>query len=296
MTASLLVLAVGLLAAPLTRSNVSVFDGQTAIPVDVQFVSGQTKITIGLPTFPVTNAFLGFDHFLYGAENPIVRVQDEGCDEPVVDGTACGWRVNFDGCNGDGFGCFASHSSQDPAGHGDRTAPLVFFLAGEATLTPNDRGAVFALHGRFEDCSGWFSDGIAAVSPEPACIARPPQPPLRACSLQVEPSSLSLVQGGAASAVVTVAETGDAPFPPLTLSILPSPLPAGLALVLAPNPTTGPGDLSLSVQASSSAPAGAAAVTVRANGTDPSSGQAIQCEVQLALEVTSRPPAQCICP
>jgi hypothetical protein len=159
-------------AGSLTHANVSEFDGKTAIPVAIASVGGDTRVTIGVAaSWPVENRFLGFDHFSYNAsstDHPVIRVADEGCDEAVVSGWACGWHVNFDGSTADGFGTFASRTNSDSASHGGSTQPLVFWLRGSADITANEHGAKFALHGRFGDgpgtsagCSGWFSDGTS---------------------------------------------------------------------------------------------------------------------------------------
>lgn len=274
----------------LTHSNVSELDGQVAIVVNVERMGGKTVVTIPpITSWPVENAFRGLDKFYYGApglEHPVIRVKDEGCDEPVINGRACGWTVNDDGCIAAGFGCFASRKTAGPAAHGATTQPLVFVLQGETDFDRNNHGARFAVHGRFDqDCSGWFSDGTATeVEPIPAC-----QPPAEhTCSISVDPAALELLLGGWGSATVTVTETGQ-PVVPITLSIVPVPLPPGISIGLVPNPVSPPGTSVLTVQTTPGAGTGTTQLSIVGQG-QVGTGAPFQCRTTLELEILPPPP------
>lgn len=282
----------------LTHSNVSQFDGQAAILVRTELVGGNTVVTIpAVTSWPVENAFLGIDQFFYGAsryDHPIIRVKDEGCDELVIGGQACGWTVNYDGCTADSFGCFASSKSADSASHGATTQELVFVLLGDVNFAANGRGATFAVHARFgRDCGGWFSDGTASyVGSNPNCR------PLceRACSLSVDPTSLEFQRGGWGQATVTVNETGPMPWVPITLSVDPLSLPLGVSVGLIPNPVNPPGTSLMTVSTAPDAPLGTTQIVIQGQGYEPT-GQPFWCRT--ALELTIRPPPQpgaCYCP
>jgi hypothetical protein len=191
----------GPLDIQMTHSNVAEFDGNVDIVAHIEPAGGDTRVDIHPdPTWPISNAFLGFDKFYYNANfmaHPIIRVISEGCDEPVVAGTACGWDVNQGSCVADGFGCFASLASADPSGHSGVDSPLTFIIAGDANILPNAQGARFSLHARFAEvpgtgvgCSGWFSDGqnLGAPTSDPGCVAT--QAP--SCTLTMSPVLLAL--------------------------------------------------------------------------------------------------------
>lgn len=274
----------------LTHSNVSEFDGKINIPIIVEDEDGFTKVTINpVPAWPVGNGFLGFDKFFYNAPretNPIIRIQSEGCDEPVVDGRACGWSVNEGSCVGDGFGCFGSLASSDPAGHGASSSPLVFYLAGDASLLPNDHGSRVALHARFGEgplnqigCSGWFSDGTSSgLGSEPGC-----EPIIdRDCVLNVVPSRIVVERGGVGAVTVETSMTGEEPFPPLRLRT--SETPIGTSFSLQPNPVVPPGSSVLTIQTSESTPEGTSLIIVEGQA-EGENGLSIFCEAQFTLEV-----------
>lgn len=280
----------------LARSNALPFDGRTGIVATAERDGGMVKLTLTAdPSWPVQNTFLGFDKLYTTADwrdHPVVRVVDEGCDEWVAGGQACGWQVNTGGCTADGFGCFPSLASADPGGHGARTGPLVFYLAGDPMFLANDHGARFAVHGRFDgDCSGWFSDGVStSVEAAPAClpVAEP------RCELTVAPTSLTVTRGGHATAVVSVAS--DVPgSPAVTLAIEAVPPPVGLTFTLAPNPVAPPGVATLGVTAGELARAGDTSLTIVGTAIDPETGHAVRCTTHVSLDVVERPDV-CGCP
>jgi hypothetical protein len=284
----------------LTHSNVSELDGQTAIRVTMELVGGNTVVTIpAITSWPVQNGFLGLDHFFYGASglaHPVIRVKDQGCDEPVVGVEACGWKVNHAGCTASGFGCFASKKSAGPASHGATTQDLVFVLRGDVTFAANDHGAMFAVHGRFtEDCSGWFSDGTASsVQSNARCTGRCGH----TCSLSVEPDALDMLRGSWGTATVTVTESGPAPAVPITLSVNPLSLPAGVTVGLAPNPVNPPGASMMTVQTTPSAPLGTTQIVITGEGQE-ATGEPFRCRTTLELTILPPPPPQpgaCYCP
>jgi hypothetical protein len=253
-----------------------------------------------ITSWPVQNAFLGLDHFYYGAiaiNHPVIEVKDEGCDEWVVGGEACGWVVNYNGCVASGFGCFASRKSHGPASHGATTQDLVFVLLGDVDIATNDHGAQFAVHGRFsDDCSGWFSDGTATeVESQDACEPGTPQPPVRTCSLSVTPSQLEVVRGSWGGATVTVGESGEPPVP-ITLSVDPLSLPAGVTAGFAPNPVNPPGTSMMTVQTMATTPSGVFEITVLGGGL--AAGEPFRCSTTLELKVREPPPQSgaCYCP
>ncbi len=285
----------------LTHSNISELDGQVAIAVTTELVGGNTVVTIpAITSWPVGNTFLGLDQFYYAesaTDHPIIQVKDQGCDELVIGGMACGWTVNYDGTIADGFGSFASRKSASPASQGATTQDLVFVLLGNAELVANDHGAMFAVHGRFDhDCSGWFSDGTSPyVGSDPACYPRCEQCEY-SCSLSVEPAALELLAGGWGNALVTVNETGS-PQVPITLSIGPMPLPPGITVGLSPNPVNPPlpGTSVLNVQTLASTPLGPTQIVITGEGQSPT-GLTFQCTTTLDLNIVTRPPGACYCP
>lgn len=279
-----------------THSNVSEFDGKVNIPVSVTTEDGATRVEIGyVSSWPISNEFLGFDKFYYNASeatNPIVRIQDEGCDEAVVNGEACGWRVNRGSCVGDGFGCFGSLASMEPAGLGGRSGPLAFYLAGDANLLPNDHGSRVALHARFgDDCSGWFSDGISSgLGSDPSCesSAEP-----RICVLTVAPSPLNILRGEFGTAVISVSVSGPEPKPGVSLST--SAAPFGTSLSLQPSLVVPPVKSSiLTVQTSENTPLGASLLNIKATGRD-EYGDRFSCETPFSLNVFEVPPEPGVC-
>lgn len=285
----------------LTSSNVSEFDEKSDIVARVEADGANTRVTIvSDPSWPVTNAFLGFDKFFYNADfaaHPIIRVISDGCDEPVVDKHACGWNVNTGLCQADGFGCFASLASADPGGHGGQSSPLVFVLAGDAPILPNAQGARLSLHARFGEapgntvgCSGWFADGenLGPPQSDPGCVGTPNP----SCTLSVSPVLLSLERGGTAQATINVSTFGTTSPVNFTINSATQPMPVGYSVSLVPNPLTPPGTATFTVQASSLAELGAHTFTIAAKTGD----SAATCEANVSVNVVEKPlEGQCGC-
>jgi hypothetical protein len=283
----------GPLDIQITHSNVAEFDGNVDIVAHIEPAGGDTRVDIHPdPTWPVSNAFLGFDKFYYNANfttHPIIRVIDEGCDEPVVAGKACGWTVNQGSCVADGFGCFESLASADPSGNGGVDSPLSFLIAGDANILPNAQGARFSLHARYAEvpgtgsgCSGWFSDGqnLGVPKSAPGCMAT--QAP--SCTLTMSPVLLALEPGGSGSATISVETFGTSS--PVELSITSPPTP-GFSFTLVPNPVMPPGTSRLLVQTSAFASAGTYSFTFGGNTGDPD----VSCQASLTVQVVEEPPS-----
>lgn len=277
----------------LQNSNTEEFNGLVSIPVEQVLVGGNTEVRIGpVASWPILNGFLGFDKFYYSAsrsEHPVIAIRDEGCNELVVDGYACGWHVNYDGQTADGFGTFASSTTAEGASQGGKTMVLVFVLAGDAPINANDHGARFALHGRFDDfngnsagCSGWFSDGTSSeVVSDSGCLyaAR--------CTVVVTPSSASIYAGDDVWFDVQTWVSGVNSLE-LELSVTPNPMYPGMNVALIPNPVTAPTESGMHVTTFETLPAGTYPIGLKAAGV--AYDLPVECETSISLDVTKRPP------
>lgn len=287
----------------LTNSNTEEFNGQVSIPVEQVIVNGNTEVRIGpVASWPILNGFLGFDKFYYSAskiDHPVIAVRDEGCVEAVVDGEACGWKVNYDGSTADGFGTFASSTTAEGASHGGKSMVLVFVLQGDAPINANDHGARFALHGRFDQfngyspgCSGWFSDGRSTdIVSDSGCLYA------ANCRIVVSPSSASLFAGESTLFDVQTYVSGIHALE-LTLAIGPTPLPVGLSATLTPNPVQSPSESILRIATTELLAAGTYPFNVSAVGE--AYGLPVRCETRISLDISKRPPPPpsgdyCVC-
>lgn len=265
----------------LWRSNTAELDGLSDAVALVEVVDGNTQVTlVADPSWPIVNGFQGFVDFYYGAANPILHVVDQDCSEDVVAGSACGWQVNFDGTNADGFGAFASHSTQGGGGAG--AGLLVFTIQGTPALASNDHGARIATHVQFAgDCSGWLSDGTAtAVTANPACL--PVVAP--SCAIALSPAELVIAHGSSRTILVTTTATGAGS---LSLGIAPAIPPPGFGFAFVPNPVTPPETSQLNITIAPDAEEGSTTLAVTG------AGDGASCEASLQIDVLERPGCGC---
>jgi hypothetical protein len=157
-------------------SNTNQIGVQVNIEVIVNNVTngpgGNTIITVNYLSSNVSNTPLGIDQFGFNSALAILT-QASGFNSAV-----CPSGGN-PGCQMDGFGRFVSETDSP----GGTLLNFTFVLDGHETMfTDNANGAEFALHIRFDGCSGFVSDGtnngpektnctIVQQTPEPGTLA-----------------------------------------------------------------------------------------------------------------------------
>jgi|GEM_PF-5447561 hypothetical protein len=152
----------------LKNANVSDLAGIVITVTATHDGSGNLILKFQLTSNPVVNTPLGIDKIGWnGSENGAV-VTDPGCTAPH------GWSYDGSGTE-DGFGSFTS-TMDCPAGDGGISSPIIITFAGNPTITNNTHEAMFVVHIRYNDCSGFVSDGITSVQTETGCTAKPPTP------------------------------------------------------------------------------------------------------------------------
>jgi hypothetical protein len=169
----------------LTNTNIQELAG-IDIQVTVDNTGATTLLSYELISSPLSNTALGLDTFFYN-------------DAATITPCPGGFNCNFDGTTaGGGFGDFASHRTEDPAGTGGISSPVTLTLSALVTsFAENDQGGEFATHIRFAgipegSCSGWVSDGTTSESTSLSpCVPGQQRVP--------EPGMLSLLGLGFAS-------------------------------------------------------------------------------------------------
>lgn len=128
--------------------------------------SGNLILQFQLTSNPVINTPLGIDKIGWNGPEDGAVVTDPGCASPHS------WSYGGSGTE-DGFGSFNS-TMACPGGDGGINSPITIKFTGNPTITDNTHGAMFAVHIRYNDCSGFVSDGTTSVQTETGCTAKPP--------------------------------------------------------------------------------------------------------------------------
>ncbi|MFO7604353.1 MAG: PEP-CTERM sorting domain-containing protein [Gammaproteobacteria bacterium] len=113
---------------------------------------------------------LGIDTVFYNSDVLVSQVWEGAIGGTGADVTA-DWSTNFGGATaGGGFGSFLSLKNLDGGTTAGISSPLFFVMNGAGIFTPNENGALYAAHVRYEEgCSGWVSDGTTNSQDSGSC-------------------------------------------------------------------------------------------------------------------------------